>query len=218
MPRPDCHPQSAPSVGRPASFCNGIGINLSGVIFPSLNPYTTIPFPGFPFASPIGSRQRSHARIHMLPIRAERQPRIQRLLAAQPSPRIRKVRHLPRLRIHHRQRLLILRLERPIPRVHRHHIAPIRRHRHRHRQRIQPLRISRHRRPTACSKAGPTQPYPAPTPSPEPAPSLPPQRQTIPIRRWNSPKNPLKVSYVHPNKTAAEDHYKSLTPAPPASC
>jgi hypothetical protein len=37
------------------SFCNGIGINLSGVIIPSLNPYSTIPLPGFPFPSPVGA-------------------------------------------------------------------------------------------------------------------------------------------------------------------
>ena len=39
----------------PSSFCNPIGINLSGVIFPTSNPYTTIPFPTSPFALPVGS-------------------------------------------------------------------------------------------------------------------------------------------------------------------
>ena len=42
-------PGSRNSVLRPAAnFCNGIGINLSGVIFPSAKLYTAMPFPVFP--------------------------------------------------------------------------------------------------------------------------------------------------------------------------
>ena len=46
-------------------------------------------------------------------IPAERQPRIQRLLAHRRRPLVGKVHHPPRQRVHHRQRLLVLRLEGP---------------------------------------------------------------------------------------------------------
>ena len=80
-PPPATHQHRPPP---PASFCSGIGIIRSGVIFPSHRSCTPprhspvlrpCPSPRLGFA-----QSRRHARVHMLPIRAERQPRIQRLL------------------------------------------------------------------------------------------------------------------------------------------
>src|ERR1035441_2995898 len=69
----------------------------------------------------------------MLPVAAERQPRVERLPIPAPGAVVGKVRYLPRPRVHHCQGLLVLRLERTIARIHRHDVAPIRRHGHRHR-------------------------------------------------------------------------------------
>ena len=111
---------------------------------PCIEPIHRNPVPNISLLTPRRIGQRSHARVQMPPIPTERQPRVQTLLARHRRTLIGKVRHNSRPRIHHRQRLFVLRLERSIPRIQRHHIPSIRRHRHRHRLRVHPLRTPRH--------------------------------------------------------------------------
>ena len=89
--------------------------------------------------------QGAHARVDVTTVAAENQPGKQRLPCAQRCAVIGKIAQRPALCIVDRKRLQVLRFIGPVARIHRHHVAPVRRDRHRHRQAVQSLRIARNR-------------------------------------------------------------------------
>ncbi len=92
-----------------------------------------------------GVIQRANARVYVTAVAAERQPGKQRLPCAQRCAVIGEIAHRAALCVVDRKRLQVLRFIGPVAGIHRHHVAPVRRNRHRHRQAVQSLRIARDR-------------------------------------------------------------------------
>jgi hypothetical protein len=72
-----------------------------------------------------GVGKRGQACVQVFPVAAERQSGIERLLGPRRCASIRKIFDCAGLGIQHCQRLLIFRLERPIPSVDGHHISTV---------------------------------------------------------------------------------------------
>ena len=123
---------------------------------PSAKRYTATPLPVSPSFSPSGSLVEAMLAYTCLPSLLNASPEYSVCFAVLASVRSSgKSATLPVLRIQHRQRLHISRLERPVPRVDRHHVSPIRRHGNRDRQRCSAASGRRAQAPSsACSSAG----------------------------------------------------------------